>query len=80
MTHTLLIHLQNEDPIVGEVEELPSTTDQLITVNNPRRRDGKDVHYLESNVMAIILPILRITFIELIKNEMDEEIVSFVKD
>jgi hypothetical protein len=59
MTHTLLFHIQNDDPIVGEVEELPSTTDQLITVNNPRRRDGKDVHYLESNVVAIILPVIR---------------------
>jgi hypothetical protein len=80
MTHTLLFHLQNDDPFIGEVDELPGRTDQLITINNPRRKDGKDIHYLESNVISIILPVVRFTFIELISDKMEEEIVSFVKD
>jgi hypothetical protein len=80
MAHTLLFHILNDDPIVGEVEELPGKTDQIITVTNPRRRDGKDVAYLENNVVAMILPLHRISFIELLPNEMEEEIVSFVKD
>jgi len=80
MAQTLLIHLQNDDPIVGEVEELPGRTDQLIIVNNPRRKDGKDLHYLEGSVVSIILPVVRITFIELLPSEMEEEIISFVKD
>jgi len=80
MAHRLLIHLHNDDPIVGEVDELPGRTDQLITVHNPRRKDGKDLHYLEDSVVSIIIPLVRITFIELIPSDMEEEIVSFVKD
>jgi hypothetical protein len=80
MTHTLLFHLHNDDPIVGEVDELPGRTDQLITINNPRRKDGKDLHYLENNVVSIILPVVRITFIELVPSDMEEKIVSFVND
>jgi len=80
MTYTILIHLHNDDPIAGEVDELPGRTDQLLTVNNPRRKDGKDLHYLEDNVVSIILPIVRVTFIELVPSEFEEEIVSFVKD
>ena len=80
MTHTLLIHLQNEDPVIGEVDELPGPTDQLLFINNPRRKDGKDLHYLEGNVVSIILPVVRITFIELLPSEMEDEIISFVKD
>lgn len=80
MTHTLLFHLHNDDPIVGEVDEFPGRSDQLITINNPRRRDGKDVHYLESSVVTIIMPVVRITFIEILPTSMEEEIVSFVKD
>lgn len=80
MAHTLLFHLHNDDPIVGEVDELPGRTDQLIIINNPRRKDGKDLHYLENSVVSIILPVVRITFIELVPSEMEEEIVSFVKD
>jgi hypothetical protein len=80
MTHTLLIHLQNEDPVIGEVDELPGPTDQLLFINNPRRKDGKDLHYLEGNVVSIILPVVRITFIELLPSETEDEIISFVKD
>ena len=80
MTHTLLFHINNEDPIVGEVEQMPGAGDTLIVVNNPRRKDGKDIIYLESNVMAVVLPIYRISFIEVIPSAVEEEIVSFVKD
>jgi hypothetical protein len=80
MTQTLLIHVVNEDPIVGDVDELPSETDTLVSVNNPRRKDGKDIHYLDSRVVTILLPVARITFIEIIPSEIEEEIISFVKD
>lgn len=80
MTHTLLVHIMNDDPIVGEVDELPNPTDNSILLENPRRKDGKDVHYLDSEVVSIILPVVRITFIEILAGEIEEEIISFVKD
>ena len=80
MAHTLLIHIVNEDPIVGEVDELPGMNDTLILLNNPRRKDGKDVHYLDSSVVSILMPVSRTTFIEIIPSEIEEEIISFVKD
>ena len=80
MTHTLVFHIVNEDPIVGEVDDLPGTTDTLIQVNNPRRRDGKDIHYLDSSVVSILMPVSRTTFIEIIPSEIEEDIISFVKD
>jgi len=80
MTYKLLFHLHNDDPLIGEVDELPDRTDQIITINNPRRKDGKDIHYLEGNVVTIILPVVRITFIEILPSELEEKIISFVKD
>jgi hypothetical protein len=80
MTHTLLIHIVNEDPIVGEVDDLPGNTDTLILVHNPRRRDGKDIHYLDSSVVSILMPVSRTTFIEIIPSEIEENLISHVKD
>lgn len=77
---TILIHILNEDPILGEVAELPATTDQIITVRNPRRRDGKDLHYLQANVTEVIWPLVRIAFIEIIPGEEEEEIIGFVRE
>ena len=46
MPYTLILHIHNTEPVVGEVEELPSPTDTLIVLDNPRMRDGKDVQFL----------------------------------
>ncbi len=77
---TVLIHVLNEDPILGEVERLPATNDYLILVKNPRRRDGKDLIYLDSNVTQVYWPITRVNFIEVIPTGEEEEIISFVRE
>jgi hypothetical protein len=80
MAITVIIHLSNEDPIVGEVDELPAANDTAITVNNPRRRDGKDVAYLSSDILKVIWPLAQISFIEVLPSEGEERIVGFVRD
>lgn len=77
---TVIVHINNEDPIMGEVEELPQPSDQIIMLKNPRKKDGKDVHYLEPNVNLVIWPFHRITFIELIQDVKEDEIISFVRE
>jgi hypothetical protein len=80
MSYTVLIHLASEDPIVAELDELPSSQDQIIIVNNPRQRDGKDLHYVAPEVQTLILPWTRITFIEVMPTEEEEEIVGFIRE
>jgi hypothetical protein len=77
---TLLIHIMNEDPVMGEVEEMPASADMLVLVKNPRRRDGKDLPYLEQNVTQVIWPMSRINYIEVIPGLEEEEIISFVRE
>lgn len=77
---TVIVHINNEDPIMGEIEALPQPSDQIITLKHPRRKDGKDVHYLEPNVNLVIWPLHRITFIELIQDIEEDEIISFVRE
>jgi hypothetical protein len=77
---SVLIHIANEDPVMGEVDALPALTDTLIVVKNPRRRDGKDLHYLEANVSTVMWPVWRINFIEIVPSSQDEEIISFVRE
>ncbi len=77
---TVIIHINNEDPVMGEVEDLPNPSDQLILLKHPRKKDGKDLHYLEPHVSEVIWPIHRITFIELLQNIEEDEIISFVRE
>jgi hypothetical protein len=80
MTNTVVIHLSNEDPVVGEVDELPAAADTVITILNPRRRDGKDVQYLSSDIIKVIWPISQVSFIEVLASEGEERIIGFVRE
>jgi hypothetical protein len=80
MAHSIILHLPGEPSIIGEVEELPKPTDNLITVSNPRQRDGKDIHYLEHNVVKVIWPIDKISLIEVLESEEEEHLIGFVRE
>jgi hypothetical protein len=80
MAYTVVIHIANDDPIVGELEELPSAADTLVTVSHPRRRDGKDVHYLDNSVVTVLWPVNQISFIEVMPGEGEERIIGFVRE
>lgn len=77
---TILIHIANEDPILGEVDSFPGSGDTTILVRNPRRRDGKDLHYLLANVTQVIWPMSRVNFIEIMPGEDEEPIIGFVRE
>lgn len=80
MPQTVVLHLQGEEPVVGEIEELPKPTDRIIVVINPRRLDGKDLHYLAENVTTVIWPMSRMNFIEILPTREEEEIIGFVRE
>ena len=67
MAYTVIIHLAGENAVAGEVEDLPKPADTNITITNPRLRDGKDLHYLEHNVVKVIWPLSRINLIEVLE-------------
>lgn len=81
MSFSVVIHILNAEPILGEVDELPSPSDNIITVHNPRRKDGKEVNYIEEQVSTVIWPLEKISFIEILPNqESEEEIIGFVRE
>ena len=80
MAYTLVLHLSGDVPVIGEVEELPKPTDTIVIVSNPRLRDGKDLHYLEQNVVKVIWPMEKLTLIEVLESAEEEKIIGFVRE
>jgi hypothetical protein len=74
MAYTLLVHLNNEDPLVLECERLPEPTDTCLLGMHPRRRDNKEVHYILADVTTVIFPLWRISFIEVLPSGEEEEV------
>ena len=80
MPFQVLIHIENSDPVLGEIDELPSVTDTMIKVENPRMRDGKDLFYLANNVVTVFWPVEKLNFIEILPGEEEERIIGFVRE
>lgn len=80
MPYTVMIHVLNEDAVVGEVEQLPEPGDQVVIVSNVRRRDGRDVSYILPETNTVVYPWTRIHCVEILPSEAEEEIVSFIRE
>ena len=80
MAYSVILHIAGESSILGEIEELPKSTDTIVVVSNPRMRDGKDIHYLEHNVVKVIWPINKLTLIEILESEEEENLIGFVRE
>jgi hypothetical protein len=80
MSFSVIVHIAGETPIIGEVDEMPKPTDNIIVVSNPRQRDGKDLHYIDNNVVKVIWPLSKVNFIEILESADEEKIIGFVRD
>lgn len=80
MTLSVIVHISNEEPIVCELEEFPGPQDQIVTLNNPRRRDGKELGYLEEEVSKVIIPWHRINFVQILPSAEMEDVIGFVRE
>ena len=80
MAYSLLLHIANEDPIVIDVDELPDPSDQYVIGMNPRRRDGKDVHYVLPDVTTVLFPWHRISFVELLPSGEEARTEDWIRE
>ena len=80
MSTSVIVHIRNAEPMVAEIDELPDAKDILIKLSNPRQRDGKDLIFLEHNVVTVYWPWNEISFMEVLPGETAEEVVSFIRE
>ena len=80
MSIAVVVHVVNEEPIVAELEAMPAANAQFILLHNPRRRDGKELHYVEEDVSTLLIPWHRINFVQILPAAGAEEILGFVRE
>ena len=80
MPYSVILHIAGETAVTGEIEELPKPTDNIILISNPRQRDGKDLHYIDNNVVKVIWPLAKVSFIEILEGTDEEKIIGFVRE
>lgn len=80
MRQSVILHLINDDPIIGEIDELPNFADQFMIVHDPRRRDGKKLSNLNDDVTTVIFPWHRIDFVQVLPVADIENVIGFVRE
>ena len=80
MSISVIVHIANEEPALGEIERMPEPMDTILVINNPRKMDGRDLSYLADEVTTMILPWHRIIFLEIMPSDDDDDIIGFVRD
>ena len=78
--YSIIVHINNEEPVMGEVEALPNGDATLVTLQNPRRRDGQEVHYLDEETSTMIVPFHRINFIQVMPSADADDVIGFVRE
>jgi hypothetical protein len=80
MPYSILIHILNEDAVVGEIEDMPDSDSPFLIVSSPRLRDGRDVSYLLPETNTVLFPWNRIHSVEIMPTEGDDQIVTFIRE
>ena len=81
MAFTVLLHLQGQDPIMAEMEDLPDPQSSYVLCSNPRARDGKNLVFIEPDCTRFMFPWHRIHFIEAYPSEEDQaKVETFFRD
>jgi hypothetical protein len=69
---TVLVHINNAEPVKLDMEDMPSPSDSAIIGKNPRERSEKEVTWIEDGVTTLVIPWWRITFVEILPSAGDE--------
>jgi hypothetical protein len=80
MRQPVLLHLQDEELILGEIDQLPNPTDQFMILHRPRQQDGSKLAQLQENVPTILIPWHQITYVQLLPGSGIDKVIGFGRE
>lgn len=74
------VKLDGVELIYCDIEKIPSATDTLLVMHDPRLRGDKDVPFLNEESKRMIVPIQRILYIEVLDVDAEDHFPKPWKD
>ncbi len=69
---SVLVHILNQESVKMDIEEIPAPGDVSLIGKNPREKTDKEVNWVEDGVTTVVIPMWRITLIEVLPS-LEEE-------
>jgi len=73
MGHSVIAHLVNQEPIEGEIDELPTATAMLIPLRNPKRRSNRELEWLDHRTTILFIATSHLVSLEVMLPRSDED-------
>ena len=80
MRQTIMLHLTDEELILGEIDQLPNPADQFMIIHKPRQRNGTILAHLQENVSIILVPWHQIAYVQLMPGSEIDEVIGFIRE
>jgi hypothetical protein len=68
-----VLHINNEQPLVADLFELPSADDQLLRCTNLRTLDGKRPVFADDSASVFYFPYRHLRFVEILPSSLGGE-------
>ena len=65
MIRNVVIHMQGEQPLLADIEALPTPTDACLVCTNMRMSNGKRPTFIDHSDNWFLIPLLHIRFVEI---------------
>ena len=65
MIRNAVIHISNEQPLLADLYQMPTTADVSLVCTNVRNLDGKKPVFVEHSLSVFVFPYLHVRFIEI---------------
>ena len=65
MIRNVVIHMQGEQPLMADMEALPTPTDACLVCTNLRTTGGKRPTFVDHVESTFLIPLLHIRFVEI---------------
>ena len=66
MIRNVVIHINNEQPLLADLYDMPATADISLVCTNVRMLDGKKPIFVDHSSSTFVFPYLHIRFIEIL--------------
>jgi hypothetical protein len=71
MLHNVVIHIANEQPIMADLESMPSPSDVALICQNLRTMNGKKPVFVDHAESTFVIPLVHVRFVEIPQAEME---------
>ncbi len=61
-----IVHIQGEDAFAADLDEIPNPSHNFLLMRNMRKKDGKELAYVDMDTSIVLYSWNRITFVELV--------------